>query len=260
MIASAPMARQMSAFCSLLTTQMGLRRRRARTACVRAESTRGAPDQDVVALLHPGALRDTNCRYAWSSRGGCGGLLPAEVVRLGISWLDFNERDLGEAAEVGLEPQMRCSGRASCRVTVARLQLDGEAVRDDLVPGRFQALTPDRCGSTTPEVGADDVVRQVVTALSAHSACRSAPGIRRSPSLEDRGPDRVVVDRGAITATSASPGPSSGTGTSSRWTTCAVLLTGLEPATSPSRLVHGDRAVRVGQRQGAKSADVAVCD
>ena len=58
-----------------------------------------------------------------------------------------------------------------------------------------------------------------------------------------------------MTATSASPGPSSGTGTSSR---CSDLRGSLSRVSRPGEhlrlvLVHGDRAVRLGEWQGRRS-------
>ncbi len=165
---------------------------------VRAESAARAPDQDVVALLHAGAVAGDQLPVGGGvDQAGGGGLLPAEVVRLGHQLVGLDQRDLGEAAEVGLEaPDALLGVEHRVVVAVGGLQLDRQTVRDDLVTGLPGVDARAGAQDDAREVGADDVVRQVVTL-----------GLRRQLSVpfqeaegrqrfEDRGPDGVVVDRG----------------------------------------------------------------
>ena len=165
---------------------------------VTAESAAGAPDQHVVALLHAGAVAGDQLPVRGGvHQTGCGGLLPAEVVRLRHQLVGLDERDLGEAAEVGLEaPDPLLGVEHRVVVAVGRLQLDGQAVRDDLVAGPPGVDAGAGAQDDAREVGADDVVRQVVALgqlgeLSV--ALQEAEGGQR---LEDRGPHGVVVHRG----------------------------------------------------------------
>ena len=100
-----------------------------------AEPAAGAPDQHVVALLHAGAVAADQLavRRAVHQPGG-GGLLPGEVGGLGHQLVGLDQRDLGQAAEVGLEaPDPLLGIHHRVVVPVGALELDRQAVGDDLV-------------------------------------------------------------------------------------------------------------------------------
>ena len=148
---------------------------------VRAESAAGAPDQHVVALLHAGAVaRDELAVGGGVDQARGGGLLPAEVLRLGHQLVGLDQRDLGEAAEVGLEaPDPLLGVEHRVVVAVGGLQLDRQAVRDDLVAGLPGVDAGAGAQHDARQVGADDVVRQVVALGERREPVRSAPGSRR---------------------------------------------------------------------------------
>src|SRR5699024_991647 len=102
-----------------------------------AETTGGTPDEDAVAELERGAvLRDQLAVGGGVHQTGGGGLLPGEVVGLGHELVRLDDRQLGEAAEVRLEaPDALLRVHHRVVVAVRVLELDGEAVRDDLLPG-----------------------------------------------------------------------------------------------------------------------------
>ena len=183
---------------SLETTQIGVGAAGQRElGGVRAESAARAPDQHVVALLHAGAVAGDELAVGGGvdqARGG--GLLPAQVVGLGHQLVGLDQRDLGQAAEVGLEaPDALLGVEHRVVVAVGGLQLDGQAVRDDLVAGLPGVDARAGAQHDAREVGADDVVRQVVPLGERREpavALQEAEGRHR---LEDRGPDGVVVHR-----------------------------------------------------------------
>ncbi len=161
-----------------------------------AEPTAGAPDEDVVALLHARAVvaDQLPVRRGVHQAGG-GGLLPGEVGGLGHQLVGLDQGQLREPAEVGLEPPDPLLG-VEHRVVVAvgALELDAQAVRDDLVAGLPPVHARAGAQHHAGEVGADDVVGQVVPLgerAEAAVALEEAEGRHR---LEDARPDGVVVD------------------------------------------------------------------
>lgn len=244
----------MSAFWSLETTQIGLAPpHEGELRGVRPESTARAPDQDVVALLHGGAVAGDELPVrgrVHEPRGG--GLLPAEVVRLRHQLVGLDECDLCQAAEVGLEaPDALLGVEHGVVVAVARLHLDRQAVRDDLVTGLPGVDAGAGAQDDAREVGADDVVRQVVAlgqVVGTAVALQEAEGRQR---LEDRGPHRVVVDTRCHHGDQGLARAEFGHGHVVEVDRLArVLVAGLQ-AREHLRLVlvHGDRAVRLGERQ-----------
>ncbi len=165
---------------------------------VGAEAAGGAPDQHDVALLHVGAV------LAHQLAVGGGVDQAGDAASSQVRWSGFgpirlvglDQGQLGEAAEVGLEaPDALLRVHHRVRVPVRALQLDREAVRDDLVaglPGVDAGAGPhDDAG----EVGADHVVGQVVPLGQRRELAVALEEAERRDGLEDRGPDGVVVDR-----------------------------------------------------------------
>ena len=128
-------------------------------------------------------------------QAGGGGLLPGEVVRLGHQLVGLDQRDVGEPAEVGLEaPDALLGVHHRVVVAVGALQLDRQAVGDDLVAGVPRVHAEAGLEHHAGQVGADDVVGQVVPLRQRGDpavALEEAEGRQR---LEDRGPHGVVVD------------------------------------------------------------------
>lgn len=247
----------MSAFCSLLTTQMGLAPPHERElGGVRAEPAARAPDEHVVALLHAGAV----LRHQLAVRGGVDEtgsrrLLPAQVVGLGHQLVGLDEGDLGETAEVGLEaPDALLGVEHRVVVAVRGLQLDGETVRDDLVAGLPGVDAGAGAQDHAREVGADDVVRQVVAPGEVGElavALQEAEGRHR---LEDRGPHGVVVDRGGHDGHQGLARPELRHRHVVQVDRLAgVLVAGAEPGEHLRLvLVHGDGTVGLGERKSGE--------
>ena len=163
---------------------------------VTAQAAAGAPDQHVVALLHAGAVTGDQLPVGGGvDQAGGRRLLPAEVARLGHQLVGLDQGDLGEAAEVGLEPPdalLRVEHRVV--VAVGRLQLHRQAVRDDLVAGVPGVDPGTGAQHDARQVGADDVVRQVVALGQRRELPVPLQEGEGGDGLEDRGPHRVVVD------------------------------------------------------------------
>jgi hypothetical protein len=108
----------------------------------------------------------------------------------------LDESEVGEPAEVRLEapdPLLRVEHRVV--VALRLLELHGEAVRDDLVAGTPGIDAGAGAQDDAGEVGTEHVVGPVVLARERRDGSvppQEAEGVDR---LEDRGPDRVVVDR-----------------------------------------------------------------
>jgi len=80
-------------------------------------------------------------------------------------------------------------------VAVGALELDREAVRDDLLAGLPGVDARARAQHDAGQVGADDVVRQVVALGVLGQLAVALEEPERRDGLEDRGPHGVVVDR-----------------------------------------------------------------
>ena len=145
----------------------------------------------------PAPLRLTSWRYAVEfTSPGRGGLLPGQVRGLRHQLVGLDQRDVGEAAEVGLEapdPLLRVEHRVV--VAVGALQLDREAVRDHLVAGLPGVHARAGLEHHAGQVGADHVVGQVVPLGQRRELAVALEEAERRHRLEDRGPDGVVVDR-----------------------------------------------------------------
>lgn len=221
--------------------------------CVGAESAARAPDEHVVALLHAGAVAGDELPVRGGvHQPGSRGLLPAQVVRLRHELVGLDERDLGEAAEVGLEaPDALLGVEHRVVVAVGGLQLDGQAVRDDLVAGLPGVDSRAGAQDDAREVRADDVVRQVVALAEVAEppvALQEAEGRHR---LEDRRPDRVVVHGGrhhGDQGLARSEFRHRNVVQVDRL--AGVLVAAAEPGEHLRLvLVHGDRAVGLGERK-----------
>ncbi len=131
---------------------------------VGAEATACTPDEDVVALLHRGAVaRDQLPVGGGVHQARRGGLLPGEVLGLGHQLVGLDEGKLGKAAEVGLEaPDALLRVEHGVVVAVGALQFDRQAVGDDLVTGLPGVDSRAGAQHHAREVRADHVVGQVV--------------------------------------------------------------------------------------------------
>ncbi len=163
---------------------------------VRAQPARRAPDQHGVALLHPGpVVRDELPVRRGVDQAGAGGLLPCQVRWLGHQLVGLDQCELGQAAEVRLEaPDALLRVEHGVVVAVRALQLDRQAVRDDLVAGLPRIDARARPQHHTGQVGADHVVGQVVPLRERGDPPVPAQELEGRNRLEDRRPDGVVVD------------------------------------------------------------------
>ncbi len=164
---------------------------------VGTETAGGAPDQHHVALRHAGAVARHQLPVGGGvDQPGAGRLLPGQVGGLGHQLVGLDQRHLGEAAEVRLEaPDPLLRVEHGVVVALGALQLHAQAVRDDLVPGLPGVHPGPGTEHHAGQVGAHLVVGQVVASAERRQpavALEEAEGRHR---LEDRGPDRVVVDR-----------------------------------------------------------------
>lgn len=180
------------------------------------------------------------------------GLFPGEVSGLGHELVGLDECDLRQAAEVGLEaPDALFGVEHRVVVSVGAFEFDGEAVGDDLVAGVPGVHAGAGAQDDSGQVGADDVVGQVVSFRQFAElavALQEAEGRHR---LEDRGPDGVVVDRAGHHGHQGLTGAEFGHRHLIEVERLArVLLAGVETGEHLGLvLVHGHRAVRIGQRQ-----------
>ena len=130
------------------------------------------------------------------TRPGRRRLLPGQVRGLGHELVGLHQRQLGEAAEVGLEaPDALLGVHHRVAVAVGALQLHREAVRDHPVAGLPGVDARPRAQHDAREVRADDVVGQVVARGERRDAAVAAQEAERRQRLEDRRPHGVVVDR-----------------------------------------------------------------
>src|SRR5690606_13382362 len=163
----------------------------------RAEPAGRAPDQDDVALLHPGAVRpDQHPVGGAAAQRHRTRLLPGEVRGLADELVRLHDAELAERPEVRLEAprELRLAhhavvvGAVVLLVHVRRGQHDLVA---DLPALHAAAGADDDARAVRPE----DVVRQVVPRPVPALAAELLKERERRHRLEDRGPDGVEVDR-----------------------------------------------------------------
>ena len=183
MISSAPIARQTCAFSSFDTTQTGVAPP-LRAYCV-AKPPR-PPEAPQIRTLSPcfmpAPLRETSWRYAVElTSPGEAASSQVRCARLGHQLVGLHQRDLGEAAEVGLEaPDPLLGVEHRVVVPVGALELDRQAVGDHLVAGlprvhaRRRSSARRRRGRSRPRGRAGRA------AWRAGTSGRSARGSRRS--------------------------------------------------------------------------------
>jgi hypothetical protein len=117
------------------------------------------------------------------------------VGGLGHQLVGLDDAQLGEPAEVGLEsPDPLLGVHHRVVVAVVVLQLDREAVGDDLLAGLPQVDRGTGAQDDAGEVGADDVVGQVVALGVLRQPAVALEEPERRERLEDARPDGVVVD------------------------------------------------------------------
>ncbi len=130
------------------------------------------------------------------TRPGARGLFPRQVVRLRHELVGLDDGQLGQSAEVGLEaPDALLGVHHRVVVSIGRLELDRQAVGDDLTAGLPLVDAGADAQDDAGEVGADHVVGQVVSLGVLAQSAVSLKEAERRHRLEDRGPDGVVVDR-----------------------------------------------------------------
>ena len=164
---------------------------------VAAEATAGPPDQHLVALGHAGPVRrDEHPIGGRVAQSVDGRLLPAEVRRLGHELVRFDDGDVGQPSEVGLEAPDALVGRQH-GVVVGRgvLVVDVVALDRDLVahlPVAHRRACPQHDAGG---VRADHVVVERVAGRPGPLLGEAVEEAERGERLEDRSPDRVEVDR-----------------------------------------------------------------
>ena len=126
------------------------------------------PDAPQISTMSPcfmpAPLRETSWRYAVElTSPGTAASSHVRWAGLGMQLVGLDQRQLGEAAEVRLEAPDALLG-VEHRVVVAdrALQLDRQAVRDDLVAGLPGVDARPGAQHDAGQVRPDDVVGQVV--------------------------------------------------------------------------------------------------
>ena len=175
---------------------------------------------------------------------------------LGHQLVGLDQGDLGQAAEVGLEaPDPLLGVEHRVVVPVGGLQLHGQAVRDDLVAGAPGVDTGAGAQHDAGEVGADDVVRQVVPLGQRGEPAVALQEPEGRHRLEDRGPHGVVVDGGGHHGHQRLTGAELGhRHVVDVQRLAGVLLLAVEAGEHLGLvLVHGHRAVGLGDGQARRS-------
>ena len=231
---------------------------------VGAEAAGGAPDQHGVALLHVRAVaRDELAVGRGVDQPGRRGLLPGQVRGLGHQLVGLHQRQLGEAAEVGLEaPDALLGVHHRVAVAVGALQLHREAVRDHPVAGLPGVDARPGAQHDAGEVRPDDVVGQVVARGERRDAAVAAQEAERRQRLEDRRPHGVVVDRARHHRDERLARPELGRGDLVDVQALArVLLRGGDAREHVDLVgVHGDAAVVVGHRDSGERIELLGLD
>ena len=197
MISSAPIARQMSAFSSLETTQTGVAPPLRAYCVAKPPSPPLAPQiRTLSPCFMPAPLWQTSWRYAVELTSP--GEAASSQVRwagLGISWLDFTRASSASPPKLVSKPQIRCSG--SSIVSLWPSGLSSSTLR------QWATTSSPGCHRCTPgpgaqhhagQVGADDVVGQVVPLGQRAEPPVALEEAERRHRLEDARPDGVVVD------------------------------------------------------------------
>ena len=155
-----------------------------------------APHQHDVALLHPRPVApDEHAVARRVAQRVDRRLLPRQVGRLRHQLVGLDDRQVGEPAEVGLEPPDALVG-GEHRVVVRRriLVVDGVAVDGHAVAGLPVAHRRPDPQHDARRVGADDVVGQRMACRPRALAGEAVEEAERRQRLEDRRPHRVEVD------------------------------------------------------------------
>jgi hypothetical protein len=164
---------------------------------VGADAAGGTPYEHRVALAHAGGMAADE--HAVAGRGAQAAdrrLLPGEVLGLGHELVGLDDRQVGEAAEVGLEaPDALVGGQHRVVVgggvlVVEEVAVDGDPVARLPVPHGV-ADAEDDAG----RVGPDHVVVLLVPGGPLGLTRQAVEEPERRHRFEDRGPDRVEVDR-----------------------------------------------------------------
>ena len=148
---------------------------------VGAEAPRGAPHQHPVTLLHVGAvLRHQHPVGGRVAQGVDRRLLPGQVGGLGHQLVGLHHRQVGQAAEVGLEPpDALVVGEHRVVVGARALVVDVVAVDGDLVARLPVAYCRPGPQDHTRGVGPDDVVVEGVALSPDALLARAGRGTRR---------------------------------------------------------------------------------
>ena len=164
---------------------------------VGAQAAAGPPDQDVVALLHRGAVvRDQLPEGGRVHQARRRGLLPGQVLRLGHQLVGLDQGQLGQAAEVGfVAPDALFRVEHGVVVPVGAFQLHGQAVGDDLLARLPDGHPGAGAQHHARQVRADHVIRQVVPRGELRELPVAAQEGEGGHRREDRTPHGVVIDR-----------------------------------------------------------------
>ena len=166
-------------------------------ARVRADPTARAPDEDGLALCHPRAVR----AHQHAVAGGVGqrvdgSLFPREVRGLGHQLVGLHQRELAQAAVVGLvAPDALVGGEHRVVVRARILVVDVVAVDGDRVARLPRADRGAHSEHHARGVAAHDVERLVVARAPHALAPESLQEPERGDGLEDRRPHGVEVHR-----------------------------------------------------------------
>ena len=192
-----------------------------------------------MELTRPGAAASSQLR--WSG--------------FGISWLDLTSAISARPPKLVSKPQMRCSGSSIVSLWPSEDSSSTERQCATTSSPGFQALTPGPVRSTTPARSEPMTWYgrswRLVSSRERAVALQEAEGRHR---LEDRGPDRVVVDGGGHDGHQRLARAELGHRHVVEVERLAgVLVPGVEAGEHLRLvLVHGDRAVGLGERQSGE--------
>ena len=164
---------------------------------VAAEPAAGSPNEHLVVLGHASSVgRDQHAVGGRVAQRVDGGLLPAEVGRLGHELIRLHDGDVGQPAEVGLKaPDALVRGQHGVVVSRRVLIVDVIAVDGDLVAHLPVAHHGASAEDDAGRVRADDVVVEGVAGRPGALLGQTVEEAESRQGLEDGGPDRVEVDR-----------------------------------------------------------------
>ena len=152
MISSAPIARQISAFCGEDTTQTGIAPPFSAYWVAYEPRPPDAPQISTTSpCFIPAPLRETSCRYAVELTSP--GLAASSQVRwsgLGISWFVLTSAISARPPKLVSKPQIRCSGSSIVSLCPAASSSSTDRQCATTSSPGFHLFTPAPMRSTTP--------------------------------------------------------------------------------------------------------------